>query len=214
MPTPNRDSEHLAKLREYYARARHIPSQRRIAELIGFSKVAAGKLLERLEAQGFLERAPGGDAWVPARRFFERLLADSAIPAGMPMLPADVGAEPFYVDEYVVRRPSHTVLLRVRGESMIDAGIRNGDVAIVDRSAAPRLGDFVVAIVDDEFTLKELARERGQFVLQPHNRAFPVIRPSGSLEIYGVVTGLVRRYAADGAGPRQTEQGEYVPAAS
>jgi len=48
--------------------------------------------------------------------------------------------------------------------------------------------------VDNEFTLKELALERGKFILRPHNKAFPVIRPKGSLEIYGVMVGLVRRY--------------------
>jgi repressor LexA len=77
---------------------------------------------------------------------------------------------------------------------MIDAGINDGDVAVVERCVAARNGDFVVAIVDDEFTLKELATERGQFILKPHNKAFPVIRPKGKLEIFGVLVGLVRRY--------------------
>jgi repressor LexA len=195
MPTPNRDHEHLAKLRDYYADARRIPSQQRIAELIGFSKAAARKLLERLEAQGFLDRTPDDDAWVPARRFFERPLADASVPAGMPVLANDVSGEPFYVDEYLIRTPSSTALIPIRGDSMIDAGINDGDIAVVDRSVGAGVGDFVVAIVDNEFTLKELASERGEFVLRPHNKAYPVIRPRGSLEIYGVMVGLVRRYA-------------------
>ena len=195
MPTPNRDAEHLAKLRDYYADARRIPSQQRIAELIGFSKAAARKLLERLEAQGFLDRTPDDDAWVPSKRFFERALADASVPAGMPVLANDVSGEPFFVDEYLIRTPSRTALIPIRGESMIDAGINDGDVAVVDRGLAAKAGDFVVAIVDNEFTLKELARESGKFVLRPHNKAFPVIRPQGALEIYGVMTGLVRRYA-------------------
>lgn len=197
MPTPNRDHEHLAKLRDYYAAARRIPSQRRIAELIGFSKVAAGKLLERLEAQGFLDRTPDDDAWMPARRFFERPLAHASVPAGMPVLADDVGGEPFYVDEYLIRSPSRTALVPVRGESMIDAGIHDGDIAVIDRGLSAKAGDFVIAIVDNEFTLKELAAERGHFVLRPRNKAFPVIRPRGTLEIYGVMVGLVRRYATD-----------------
>jgi repressor LexA len=195
MPTPNRDHEHLAKLRDYYADARRIPSQQRIAELIGFSKAAARKLLERLETQGFLDRTPDDDAWVPARRFFERPLADASVPAGMPVLANDVSGEPFYVDEYLIRTPSSTALIPIRGDSMIDAGINDGDIAVVDRSVGASVGDFVVAIVDNEFTLKELASERGEFVLHPHNKAYPVIRPRGSLEIYGVMVGLVRRYA-------------------
>ncbi len=199
MPTPNRDHEHLARLRDDYADARRIPSQQRVAELIGFSKAAARKFLERLEAQGFLDRTPDDDAWVPARRFFERQLADASVPAGTPVLADDVGSDPFFIDEYLVRNPSRTALVPVRGESMLDAGINDGDVAVIDRGLAAKPGDFVVAIVDNEFTLKELATERGRFVLKPHNKAFAVIRPQGSLEIYGVMVGLVRRYAAGSA---------------
>ncbi len=195
MPTPNRDHEHLAKLRDYYVDARRIPSQQRIAQLLGFSKAAARKLLERLEAQGFLDRTPDDDAWVPAKRFFERAVADAGVPAGAPVLANDVSGEPFYVDEYLVRRPSRTVMIPICGESMLEAGIHVGDVAVVDRGLSVKTGDFVVAIVDNEFTLKELAKERGAFVLRPHNKAFAVIRPRGSLEIYGVVVGIVRRYA-------------------
>jgi repressor LexA len=202
MPTPNRDHEHLAKLRDYYADARRIPSQQRIATLIGFSKAAARKLLERLEAQGFLDRTPDDDAWVPAKRFFERALADVSVPAGMPVLANDVGGEPFFVDEYLIRTPSRTAMIPIRGESMIDAGINDGDIAVVDRSLAAKAGDFVVAIVDNEFTLKELATENGAFILRPHNKAFAVIRPHGALEIYGVMVGLVRRYAAGASSAR------------
>ena len=195
MPTPNRDPEHLAKLRDYYADARRIPSQQRIAQLLGFSKAAARKLLERLETRGFLDRTPDDDAWVPAKRFFERAVADAGVPAGAPVLASDITGEPFYVDEYLVRRPSRTAMIPIRGESMIAAGIHDGDIAVVDRGLSAKAGDFVVAIVDNEFTLKELAKERAAFVLRPHNKAFAVIRPRGSLEIYGVVVGILRRYA-------------------
>lgn len=194
MPTPNRDEEHLAKLRDYYAETRRIPTQQRIAELIGFSKPAARKLLDRLVAEGYITRTPDDEAWIPAQRFFERPLVEASVHAGMPVATEGVAAEPFFVDEYVVRQPSRTVMIPVKGESMIDAGINDGDVAVVERGVAARSGDFVVAIVDDEFTLKELATERGQFILKPHNKAFPVIRPKGKLEIFGVLVGLVRRY--------------------
>lgn len=194
MPTPNRDEEHLAKLRDYYVDARRIPSHQRVAELIGFSKAAARKFLERMGSSGYLDRTPDDDAWVPARSFFERQIVDATVQAGMPVA-ADAGAaDPFYVDDYVVRQPSRTVMIPVKGESMIDAGIHGGDIAVVERGKAAKAGDFVVAIVDDEFTLKELVSERGRFVLKPHNKAFPVIRPRGTLEIFGVMVGLVRRY--------------------
>ena len=102
--------------------------------------------------------------------------------------------ELFLIDQYLVRQPSSTVVVPVTGDSMMDAGIQDGDRVIVERSRSAKAGDFVVAVVDGEFTLKELIVEKGKFALKPHNPAYPIIRPKGQLEIYGVVTGLVRRF--------------------
>lgn len=191
----DKDRDYLGRLQDYYANSRRIPSYARLAELMGFaSKTAAMKLLARLEAQEYVERTPDDDAWIPAKRFFERPLADASVPAGMPVLANDVSGEPFFVDDYLIKSPSRTAMIPIRGDSMIDAGINDGDLAVVERGAPARNGDFVIAIVDNEFTLKELGLERGKPVLKPHNKAYPVIRPQGSLEIYGVMVGLVRRY--------------------
>ncbi|MFA6309999.1 MAG: S24 family peptidase [Sterolibacterium sp.] len=195
MPTPNRDHEHLARLQDYYAENRRIPTQQRIADLIGFSKAAARKLLDRLEIEGFIERTPDGDGWIPSKRFFERAIASDAVRAGAPdVIQGDAG-EPFLVDQYLIRDPSRTVMVPIKGESMIDAGIHDGDVAVIERGRPAAKGDFVIAIVDNAFTLKELDIERGQFILKPHNPAYPVIRPKGKLEIFGVLVGLARRYS-------------------
>lgn len=192
---PERDADYLDRLRDYYAENRRIPSFQRIAELMGFaSKAAASKLMDRLAGAGFFERTPDDDAWIPGERFFERPLADTAVRAGAPDMIEGGQGQLFLVDRYLVRQPSRTVMVPVKGDSMIDAGIHDGDIVVVVRTKAANAGDFVIAIVDDEFTLKELAFEKGKFVLKPHNPAYPVIRPQGELEIFGVVTGLVRRY--------------------
>jgi repressor LexA len=192
---PERDADYLGRLRDYYAENRRIPSFQRIAELMGFaSKAAASKLMDRLAHAGFFERAPDDEAWVPGERFFERPLADIAVRAGAPDMVEGSQGQLFLVDRYLVRQPSRTVMVPVKGDSMIDAGIHDGDIVVVVRTRAANAGDLVVAIVDNEFTLKELAMEKGRFVLKPHNPAYPIIRPQGELEIFGVVTGLVRRY--------------------
>ena len=100
---------------------------------------------------------------------------------------------PLTIDDYLIERPSQTVLMRVKGDSMMDAGILEGDLVVVEKRAAAQKGDIVVAIVDNQFTLKRLDLERGQFVLKPENKAYPVIRPEGTLEIFGVMVGLVRK---------------------
>lgn len=197
MPAPDtaRDTEYLDRLRDYYVDTKRIPTQQRICELIGFaSKTAAKKLLERLEKAGFVERTPDDDAWMPTPRFFERHLADMSVRAGAPDMIESSQGDLFLIDQYLVRQPSRTIMVPVKGDSMIDAGIHDGDLVVVERTKAAQAGDFVIAIVDNEFTLKELIIEKGKFALKPHNPAYPVIRPQGQLEIYGVVAGLVRRY--------------------
>jgi len=195
MRRPNRDTEHLAILRDYFAQNHRIPSYPRIAELLGFSsRAAALKLMTRLETAGYVARTTDEDAWIPAPAFFERPLADSTVRAGSPTLVMDVSNTPFMIDEYLVSNPSNTLLIPVRGDSMIEAGIYEGDLAVVERTESAELGAFVVANVDGEFTLKELTKEDGAYALKAHNARYPLIRPKATLQIVGIMVGLVRRY--------------------
>jgi repressor LexA len=152
------------------------------------------KVLERLEEAGMLERTPEGD-WAPTRRFFERAIAFSPVPAGVPVSADDVGADTLTIDRLLIERPAETVLIRVKGVSMIGEGIHDGDLAVVERRTRANPGDIVVAVVDDEFTLKTLARDSHGYHLLPANPDFQVIRPKGKLEIFGVLVGLIRKYS-------------------
>lgn len=187
------DRSYLDQLQDYYARHRVLPSYATMAGLLGLkSKSSVAALVARLKLQDFLESAPGGRLR-PGGRFFERSIEDS-VRAGFPSPASDAQHDALTIDEYLVERPSQTVLVTVKGDSMIDAGIHAGDVVVVEKKPAANVGDIVIAIVDNEFTLKYLEREKGQFVLRPANPAYPIIRPTGSLEIFGVVVGLIRKY--------------------
>jgi repressor LexA len=189
------DHEHLAMLQSYYAEHRVLPSYARLMELLGFaSKSAVKKVLERLEVAGMLERTPDGD-WAPSEQFFERAIASQPVPAGMPTsADADVH-EKITIDRFLIQKPNKTVLIRVKGNSMVGAGIQDGDLAVVERRTSATQGDIVVAVVDDQFTLKTLARDQDGYHLLAANPNYPVIRPNGSLEIFGVLVGLVRKYS-------------------
>lgn len=190
----SKDGEYLNKLRDYYADWKSIPSYAKLCEVFGItSKSWVKAILDRLCAAGFLERTPDA-VWVPTRQFFARPLAESTVQAGMPVSVTDTQGDYFVIDEMLINTPSKTTLITVKGESMIDAGIHDGDVAVVEKRMTANIGDIVVAIVDNEFTLKTLDKERGQFILRPANPAFPVIRPQGTLEIFGVLVGLIRKY--------------------
>lgn len=190
----SKDAEYLLRLQDYYADWKSIPSYAALCDVFGIaSKSWVKAILERLSKAGFLERTPDG-MWIPTRQFFSRPLAESSVPAGMPVSVAATQGEHFVIDEMLVETPSKTTMIPVKGDSMIDAGIHDGDIAVVERRHTANVGDIVVAIVDNEFTLKTLDRERGLFVLRPENPAYPVIRPQGSLEIFGVLIGLIRKY--------------------
>lgn len=193
MPPPNRDHEYLAKLQAYYADYRSLPSFAVMGQMLGLaSKSAVSALVKRLQLQNFLEMTPD-KRLAPTKRFFARPLMEDVVRAGLPSLANDGMRDAITIDDYLIDNPAETILITVRGDSMIDAHIQDGDLAVVEKRHAARPGDIVVAIVDGEFTLKYLEKENGQFILKPGNPAYPVIRPTTSLEIFGVMVGLVRK---------------------
>ena len=118
-----------------------------------------------------------------------------SVRAGLPTPAPDIIApDTITIDERLIPNPSKTVLIKVKGDSMIDAGIHEGDLVVVEKRASANVGDIVVAILDNEFTLKRFGREKGRVVLRPENKAYPVIRPKGDAEIFGVVVGQFRKY--------------------
>ena len=170
-----------------------LPSYATIGALVGMnSKASVAEMVMRLKSEEFLESSPDRRL-KPGKRFFERPLWES-VRAGLPSPAADTGPETLTIDEYLVAQPSRTHLIKVKGDSMIDAGIHDGDVVIVEKRVAANVGDIVVAILDNEFTLKRLDREKGRIVLRPENKAYPIIRPKGDAEIFGVVVGMFRKY--------------------
>lgn len=121
----------------------------------------------------------------------------AVVPAGYPSPAQDYSHEPVSMDEHLIRDRAATQIIRVAGESMEGVGIFDGDELIVDRSLTPRHGDVVVAIVDEEFTVKRLDLSRG-VVLRAENPRFPNIRlrEGQELRIWGVVTYGIRHVAA------------------
>ena len=187
------DGQYLGRLQDYYAKHRVLPSYARIGALVGLnSKASVAEMVMRLKGEGFLQSTPD-KRLKPGKRFFERPIAES-VRAGMPSPAADTAAETLAIDEHLVANPSRTLLVKVKGDSMIDAGILDGDTVVVEKRASANVGDIVVAILENEFTLKRLAREKGRVVLKPENKAYPVIRPKDDLEIFGVVVGQFRSY--------------------
>ena len=189
----NNDAAYLDRLQDYYAAHGVVPSYSTLMQVTGLrSKSPVAALVHRLKLAGYLEATPD-KRLRPGRRFFERRIYES-VQAGFPNPAQDHQHDTLTIDEYLVAHPSKTVLITVRGDSMIGAGIHGGDTVVVEKRPDAKVGDIVVAIVNNEFTLKYLDKEKGRYVLRPANLAYPVMRPKGELEIFGVVVGLFRKY--------------------
>lgn len=128
-----------------------------------------------------------------------RLLAQAApvaVPAGFPSPAADWYSGPLDLNEHLIKDPVSTFIVRVSGDSMIGAGIYDGDEILVDRAIDPRPGHVVVAVVDAELTLKRLDSRRGRLMLCAENPAYPDIEISEGSEasIWGVVTANIHHH--------------------
>jgi len=191
--TMNKDAGYLALLQDYYAEHRVFPPYSGIGLLLGLkSKASVAGLVNRLREAGFLD-VTDQRRIKPGPHFFERPLRES-VRAGLPEAAEDTPGDSLDIDRYLVDRPSRTVFVTIKGDSMIEAGIHAGDIAIVERREEAANGDLVIARVDGEFTLKLLDRDQNGYLLRPANPDYPVIRPRGQLDLMGVVVGIVRKY--------------------
>lgn len=118
-----------------------------------------------------------------------------AVAAGFPSPADDHLQAVISLDEELIDHPAATFMARVKGNSMRDANICDGDVLIVDRAIAPAHGHVVIAVVDGELTVKRLWSKGGRVKLMPSNPDFPEIEihDGQELMIWGVVTSTIRR---------------------
>lgn len=117
----------------------------------------------------------------------------SRVPAGAPVPADDLRERDIDLNQHLVHHPDSTFLVTVKGDSMIDAGIHDGDLLVVDRSLDPRPGKVVVAVLNGELTVKRLFKGVSSLMLLPENPAYkPIEVPEeASFFIWGVVTNVI-----------------------
>jgi len=186
------------------------PSQAEIARAFGFKGVRAAQYhLEALEAAGAIERVPGRARGIRVRQMppapqRELALADvddnamrlpvlGQVAAGLP-IGADIGSDEVLILDRVLFSPAPDYLLKVRGDSMRDEGIFDGDLIGVHRTRDARSGQIVVARVDEEITVKLLKIGKDRIRLLPRNPDYAPIEilPDQDFAIEGLYCGLVR----------------------
>lgn len=118
------------------------------------------------------------------------------IPAGFPSPADDYIESRLSLDEHLIQHKDSTFFVRAIGNSMVGAGIFNGDLLVVDKGLDAQSGDIVVAVVDGEFTVKYLHWEGSATILRPANARYKdiVLQDGQELQVWGVVTSTVKQF--------------------
>jgi repressor LexA len=162
-------------------------------ELVGFrSRHAVSRLVDRLVAEGLVTKDPQGKLIPCASNGAVPLLG--IVEAGFPSPAEEELLDTMSLDDYLIEHKEATDILQVKGDSMIGAGIREGDLVIVERANAPRVGDIVIAEVDGEWTMKYLRKRGETLYLAAANPRYKPIVPKEELKVVAVVTAVVRKY--------------------
>ncbi len=118
-----------------------------------------------------------------------------SVPAGFPSPAEDFMDLDINLHEYLVQHPSATFFVRVVGDSMIEAGIHSGDVMVVDRALEPKNKSIVLAVLEGEFTVKRIKKNKEQLFLIPENDQFSPITITEEIDfqVWGVVTHVIHK---------------------
>ena len=195
-----RQQEVLEFIRQQQRQTGFPPSSREIQAYFGFhSQTAAMNHLRALERKGVINRTPGKarSAVDPNLRIlpgFRPIPVLGQIPAGMPSEALEWSGAKVGVDlaAFGVESGAEVFAVRVRGDSMIDAQIADGDTVLLQKRV-PKNGESVAALIDGESTLKRYLLDRGEPFLKAENPLYPDLLPAAELVIQGVMIGLLRR---------------------
>ncbi|WP_199433977.1 transcriptional repressor LexA [Qaidamihabitans albus] len=199
---PQRQQRILATIRDWVTRYGYSPSTRQIGDAVGLrSSSSVSRHLTSLEEQGFLRRSTTMSRPIDVRAFLRgpgtREPADDSVP--VPVVGDIAAGSPISAEEHVddvltlpreITGRGNVFGLRVRGDSMIDAAICDGDIVVVRQQSEAHSGQIVAAMIDDEATVKVYRRRNGHVYLEPRNPEYDVIDGDGAVVLGTVVTVL------------------------
>ncbi|NDL67926.1 transcriptional repressor LexA [Anaerotalea alkaliphila] len=180
------------------------PAVREICDAVGLKSTSTVHAhLERLEQLGVIRRDPTkpraieitDDSFVPIKREMVNIPIVGRVAAGQPVLAVENIEDYFPLSmDYVKHSNKQLFMVQVKGDSMVDAGMFEGDLLVVEKQEVAADNDIVVALIDDSVTVKTFFREADHIRLQPQNAAMEPIRVK-DVAILGKVIGLYRQFA-------------------
>ncbi|MEV5967645.1 transcriptional repressor LexA [Kribbella sp. NPDC051952] len=199
---PERQQRILVVIRDWVTRYGYPPSSRQLGDAVGLrSSSSVSKHLASLEDKGFLRRSPSVSRPIDVRMFLpEQAARESEDSVPVPVVGDIAAGTPIAAIEHVddvMQLPrgltggGNVFGLRVRGESMIDAAICDGDLVVVRQQSEAHSGQIVAAMIDEEATVKVYRRRNGHVYLEPRNPAYDVIDGDNAV-ILGIVVSVLR----------------------
>lgn len=185
--------KHIKRINDFYLSCKRMPSYSEMLKILGLkSKNAVFKIIARLIDAGLLHKDKTGRIIPVKVQRPVRLLG--LVKAGFPSPAEEETLDLMSLDEYLISNPQATFLLKVDGDSMIDAGIHPADLVLIQKGLTPKTGDIVVASVDGEWTLKYFEKHKDRIILKAANKKYPPLEAKEELIIAGVVIANVRKY--------------------
>lgn len=181
------------KLLRYYRENHALPTYDELVDLFEVkSKGSIHKYVQKFIEDGLIGKNETGKLIPTSKLYGLRVLG--SVQAGFPSPAEEELADTMSLDQYLIDNPTASYILQVSGDSMIEAGIQEGDMVIVDRSKTANSGDIVIANVDDDWTMKYFIKRGPKIFLRAANKKYPDIHPETELKIGGVVTSVIRKY--------------------
>jgi SOS regulatory protein LexA len=186
-------TNYKSKILNFYRKHRRMPGYKEIMTMVGFkSKNAVYKLLNKMVDDGIVDKDSSGK--ITPMKIFGQVPLLGLVEAGIPTTVDQDNSESLSLEEYLVGGKNSVYLLEVKGDSMIDEGIREGDLVLVERRGDPKDGDIVIAEVDGGWTMKYYKKKGNSVYLKAANKNYSPIYPTYDLKIAAIVKGVIRKY--------------------
>lgn len=170
-----------------------LPSYEKIKQDFSFkSKNSIKQYVEVLKKENLLEEIEG-NLYISQNQF-GAILATTSVKAGFASIMDDKIEKRISMDDVLEINSPSTFVFKVSGDSMCEIGILDGDYVVIKKTPEARIGDIVLAVVDNEFTLKTYKKDSKGYYLKPENSDYPIIRPKETLTIFGVALGITRKF--------------------
>ena len=170
-----------------------LSSYEKIKEIFGFkSKNSIKQYLEVFKKEDLIIQKED-KLYINPNQFGAPLVLTS-VKAGFAAIMDDKIEKRISMDDVLEINLPSSFVFRVSGDSMCEIGILDGDYVIIKKTPEAKINDLVLAVVDNEFTLKTYKKDDKGYYLQPQNKDYPIIRPKYSLSIFGVAIGIARRF--------------------